>query len=1042
LITAPLSTQIVDITFIYFYTESCCDKVRLYDGNSASSSLLTTVAGSRTGYRYMSSQRHMFVRFTTDSSVVRYGFNATFSVVTPWANCSGTLTASSGTITSPNYPSNYANNALCQWLISGPSNTEMIQFTRVYFYTESGDDYLRLHDGNNASASLITSLSGYYGSSSYTYTSTQRYMFVRFTSDSANVYRGFSATYTALILPDACVASSRPAGLTGSSGTFTSPLYPGYYSNNANCQWLITAPSSDQKIVLQFTYFYTRYYDYVRLHDGNSASASRIASLYGSVSTSNSYVSTQRYMFVTFTSSSSNSAYRGFNATYTAVSFPSACSSSTRPVSLTSSEGSFSSPYFPGNYINNADCQWLIIAPSSDQIIILRFVYFYTQYSYDYVRLHDGRTSSSSQLASLSGSSSTSTSYRSTQRYMFVTFTSSSSSTYRGFNATYSAYTLSAACSASSRPQILSGVSGTISSMYYPSSYINNADCQWLIAGSSTTRMIMLQFTDVYTESCCDKIRLYNGNSTTSPLIASISGSSPSRTPYTSSQRFMLVRFTSDSSVVYRGFQANYTASTVYIRPTCDYGRRYCQPSGVCISSSYICDGTQHCADDSDEVNCTCLSSQYQCQNGRCISRQFVCDGIKDCPLGDDELTTQCLSTCTSSQFQCLKPVSGSHQCISSSQRCDGTVQCHDHSDEHRCVSLNNTDIPSELSANYRGQTGYKICADNWITTDINAFCQYFGHPSAVSRRNISTSSSHSKWLTKISGSSLDTSNPITSLQSANCPSNQALAIQCSDYECGRRSPNITNVGPYIIGGQYAYRGAWPWQVMLKVDGDFWCGGSLINDRWILTAAHCTRSTSSQVSASRYTIRLGATMNSDSDPDAVNATVDRVFTHPSYDSYYIVNDVGLLRLSQPIQFTDTIRPICLPDNETDIDSFKVCVATGFGRTSYYDSVATRMLQVRLNVLPISSCFSSFDWVTSDAIFNIYRNTVICLGPDPRYKTGTCKGDSGGPLACQDANGSWKVIGVTSFGVNYCSESYDARVQAFLPWIHNIINNNN
>jgi len=59
---------------------------------------------------------------------------------------------------------------------------------------------------------------------------------------------------------------------------------------------------------------------------------------------------------------------------------------------------------------------------------------------------------------------------------------------------------------------------------------------------------------------------------------------------------------------------------------------------------------------------------------------------------------------------------------------------------------------------------------------------------------------------------------------------------------CGQRSPNIRNVGPYIIRGQWAARGAWPWHVMLKVillNGTSECGGSLISDRWVLTAAHC-----------------------------------------------------------------------------------------------------------------------------------------------------------------------------------------------------------
>ena len=86
---------------------------------------------------------------------------------------------------------------------------------------------------------------------------------------------------------------------------------------------------------------------------------------------------------------------------------------------------------------------------------------------------------------------------------------------------------------------------------------------------------------------------------------------------------------------------------------------------------------------------------------------------------------------------------------------------------------------------------------------------------------------------------------------------------------------------------------------------------------------------------SQYQVRLGSILASGTDSDLVVSTVDRVFKHPDYDSTYVINDVGLLRLSQPIAFTDTIRPICMPTPDVNLNKFKVCVATGFGRTSYY-----------------------------------------------------------------------------------------------------------
>ena len=64
------------------------------------------------------------------------------------------------------------------------------------------------------------------------------------------------------------------------------------------------------------------------------------------------------------------------------------------------------------------------------------------------------------------------------------------------------------------------------------------------------------------------------------------------------------------------------------------------------------------------------------------------------------------------------------------------------------------------------------------------------------------------------------------------------------------------------------------------------------------------------------------------------SSVDRVFYNPRYDSSNFDNDIGLLRLSEPVDFTDVIRPICLPSPDVETDAFRVCVSTGFGRTSW------------------------------------------------------------------------------------------------------------
>jgi len=87
--------------------------------------------------------------------------------------------------------------------------------------------------------------------------------------------------------------------------------------------------------------------------------------------------------------------------------------------------------------------------------------------------------------------------------------------------------------------------------------------------------------------------------------------------------------------------------------------------------------------------------------------------------------------------------------------------------------------------------------------------------------------------------------------------------------------------------------------------------------------------------ASAMQVRLGAILASGADPDEVNAKVSHVIPHPNYIPYVYLNDVAVLRLKSPVSYTDTILPICLPSQNVSLDQFKVCVDTGFGRTSYY-----------------------------------------------------------------------------------------------------------
>jgi len=242
--------------------------------------------------------------------------------------------------------------------------------------------------------------------------------------------------------------------------------------------------------------------------------------------------------------------------------------------SLTSSSGTFKTPNFPSDY-NNFDCRCWIISAPSDFHLRLDFQYFFVENFYDFVNVFDGAYVYSPNILTATGSINPGTLHSSSNR-LLVTFFSDEVGTDRGFQANYaweesytSTPTTEEPITATSSPAQtlppntnncirLTGYGGQFYSPGYPNSYPNNAAVCWLITGPTLTQ-IQLYFNGFDLESCCDHVIVYDGASYNSNILLWASGQGLPYPVYSSSN-YMLVTFTTDSSVVRPGFSANYYA--------------------------------------------------------------------------------------------------------------------------------------------------------------------------------------------------------------------------------------------------------------------------------------------------------------------------------------------------------------------------------------------------------------------------------------------------------------------------------------------------
>ncbi|NXL85859.1 TM11E protease, partial [Alectura lathami] len=243
---------------------------------------------------------------------------------------------------------------------------------------------------------------------------------------------------------------------------------------------------------------------------------------------------------------------------------------------------------------------------------------------------------------------------------------------------------------------------------------------------------------------------------------------------------------------------------------------------------------------------------------------------------------------------------------------------------------------------------------------------------------------------------------------------------------CGMRKEAFSFSGvERITGGQRSQDGEWPWQASIQLDGTHYCGASVISSTWLVTAAHCFKVGRDP---QRWTASFGILLR----PPNQKKRVRRIIIHENYNNVLPdhENDIAVVELASPIEFTSDIHSICLPEASHIFQDNSSCFVTGWGALRNDGRSVNQLRQAEVKI--ISNRICNRPQVYAGAI----TPGMLCAG----YLEGqvdACQGDSGGPLVNANSRGIWYLVGIVSWG-DECGKPNKpgvyTRVTFFRDWI--------